>query len=245
MGRHHGDGPNPSRRAEPRGGRCFTMTAPKGVWEPALDNALGIVGAHAVVLHTGKVLYWCFDVRAVGLLGRDTDYFTSLFNNPELGSYQIWDPVTQVALSAPKPIGRNSFCAGQCVLPDGTVLTAGGQDAAGAIENYQFAITVEGQTLVETYLLDPNFWSSWFSAISGTDNGALKDVVTYDPVADTWTRWPDLADGRYYPTCATLHDGSAFVAGGLSNLQQWVFSGSNSAQNDQFELIYPSELFAG
>ena len=212
------------------------MTQPMGVWEdPALDNALKIVGVHAVVLHTGSVLYWCFDSRAVGLLGKDNDMFVSLFNNPELGSYQIWDPTMPTA-GPVKPIGRNSFCAGQCALADGTVLVAGGQDGAGAIEIYQF---------LGSNFFDPNFWSQWFSAIAGTDNGALKDLHTYDPVTDTWTRWPELQDGRYYPTCLTLNDGTGFIAGGLSNLQQWVISGANWCENDQFETVPPGELFAG
>jgi hypothetical protein len=208
-----------------------------GEWEAAYDNALQIVGVHAVVLHTGKVLYWCFDSRAVGLLGKDNDLFVSLFNNPELGSYQIWDPAFPAAAAPVKPLGRNSFCAGQCALADGTILVAGGQDGAGAIENYDLT---SGLTV-----FDPNFWSSWFSAITGTDNGALRDLRTYDPVTDTWTNWPDLQDGRYYPTCLTLGDGTAFIAGGLSNLQQWVFSGANWAENDQFETVLPGELFAG
>jgi len=64
-------------------------------------------------------------------------------------------------------------------------------------------------------------------------------------MADTWTRWPDLADGRYYPTCQILPDGPGFVAGGLSNLQQWVFSGANWCENDQFEMVLPGALSAG
>ena len=213
---------------------------PQGKWEPTLETpatgSLSIIGVHAVVLHTGKVLYWSFDSRAVGLLQQGAnDEFVTLFNNPQLGSYQVWDPVAQMA-GPVKEIGRNSFCAGQCALADGTILVAGGQDAAGAIENYN---------LLGSNFFDPNFWSQWLSAIAGTDNGALRDLHTYDPVADTWTPWPDLQGGRYYPTCLTLADGTAFIAGGLSNLQQWVLSGANWAENDQFETVPPGELFAG
>jgi hypothetical protein len=204
------------------------MSKPMGVWEPAVENALSIVGVHAVVLHTGKVIYWCFDSRAVGLLGKDNDTFVELFNNPELGSYQVWDPVSGVA-GPVKPIGRNSFCAGQCALGDGTILVAGGQDGAGAIEQGSLLPLV----------------TSWFSALFGTDKGALVDLHTYDPVADAWTQWPALQGGRYYPTCLILSDGTGFIAGGLSNLQQWVFSGGNWAENDQFETVPPGELFAG
>ena len=218
------------------------MTSPTGAWEGTLEGALGIVGAHAVVLHTGNVLYWCFDVSALNLIGVNNDLFVSLFNNPELGSYQVWNPNTGTALGPPKPIGRNAFCGGQCALSDGTILVAGGQDGAGAIENYNPFGTATG---TPAWILSPDFWSQWFNSMSGADNGALKDLHTYDPVADTWTRWPDMQGGRYYPTCITLSDGTAFIAGGLSNLQQWVFSGANWAENDQFETVSPEALFAG
>jgi hypothetical protein len=215
---------------------------PQGMWEKPLETALSIVGVHAVVLHTGKVLYWCFDQHAVGLLGKDNDNFVSLFNNPELGSYQIWDPASGTA-TAVKTVGRNAFCAGQCVLADGTVLVAGGQDTAGAIENYNLFGTDTGNLIAN--LNDPSFWSQWLGVLSGSDNGALRDLHTYDPVSDTWALWPPLEDGRYYPTCALLDDGTAFIAGGLSNLQWWVLSGANWCENDQFEMVLPGELFAG
>ena len=197
-----------------------------GKWDSPLESALKIVGVHAVVLYTGKVLYWCFDSRAVGLLNVDNDKFTSLFNDPNLGSYQLWDPSTGKA-GLVQPIGRNAFCGGQCTLADGTVFVAGGQDQYGAIENFDLF----------------NSAVAWLNAVvGGSDEGALKDVHTYDPVADTWTRWPDLHDGRYYPTCLVLDEGTAFVAGGLSNLQRWVLSGGNWCENDQFETLSPGYL---
>jgi hypothetical protein len=205
------------------------MTNPnlQGSWELyENEHGLEIVGVHAVVLHSGKVLYWCFDKRAVGQLGKNNNLFQQFFNDPNLGSYQIWDPATKKPVSEAKPIGRNSFCAGQCALADGTIFVAGGQDGAGAAD-----ITGE--------------WDKVFAALGGTDTGALKDLHTYDPGSDSWTRWPDMADGRYYPTCQILEDGTAFVAGGLSNLQQWIVSNSNFCENDQFETVPPGELFAG
>jgi hypothetical protein len=204
---------------------------PQGSWDDAQD-ILGIVAVHAVVLHTGKVLYWCFDQRAVGELGKHDDKFNTFFSDPNLGSYQLFESVAPSAgpsnLSAGpvKPVGRNLFCAAQCALSDGTILVVGGQDGAGAVD-------ITGQ------------WDKGISAFFGQDDGALKDVHSYDPVSDTWTRWPDLADGRYYPTVLTLADGTGLVAGGLSNLTQWVLSGANWAQNDQFETFPPGLLFAG
>ena len=66
-----------------------------GSWDPAIKDALQIVGVHAVVLWTGQVLYWSFDSRAVGQINNDQDFFYTYFSNPNLGSYQLWDPATQ------------------------------------------------------------------------------------------------------------------------------------------------------
>jgi len=198
-----------------------------GSWDPPLENVLGIVGVHAVVLYTGKVLYWCFDQRAVGKINSGTDDFQRYFPDPNLGSYQIWDPATEKAGDV-EATGRNIFCGGQCTLPDGTIFVAGGQDQYGAIEQ---------ATTAQAFL--PN----WFDAVvGGSDEGAQKDVHTFDPAADEWLRWPDMPEGRYYPTCLILDDGTAFTASGLSNLQRWVFSGGNWCQTDTFEIRAAGQL---
>lgn len=201
-----------------------------GRWEPVLENALAIVGVHAVVLHTGKVLFYSFDYRTVN----NTDNLKKYFSNPNLGSYQIWDPITGVAEPV-KPVGRNVFCAGQCQLPNGHILVAGGQDGAGAVE-----LTEE--------------WDKWMAAggtltfwIPGldTNNGSSKDVHTYDPVNDSWSRWPDMEENRYYPTCEILPDGNAIVVAGLSNLQRFIASGSNWNQVDYYETFDMDRLAEG
>ena len=198
-----------------------------GSWDPPLKDALKIVGVHAVVLYTGQVLYWCFDQRAVGQINSGTNAFQTFFPDPNLGSYQIWDPCSKKAGDV-EAIGRNSFCAGQCTLKDGTVFVAGGQDQYGAIDQ----ATTFQSTLAGLFA----------SVIGGSDEGAQKDIHNYDPNTDVWMRWPDMPDGRYYPSCLTLDDGTAFVAGGLSNLMRWVLSGSNWGQNDTFETFTPGEL---
>jgi hypothetical protein len=200
---------------------------PVGSWDPPLEMVLGIVGVHAVVLYTGKVLYWCFDQRAVGQINSGTDAFQTFFPDPNLGSYQVWDPTSEKA-GPVEAIGRNSFCGGQCTLPDGTVFIAGGQDQYGAMEQATTAWDLS---------------SGWVdSVLGGSDEGAQKDIHTYDPAADVWMEWPDMPEGRYYPTCLILDDGTAFVASGLSNLQRWVFSGGNWCQTDTFEIRTAGKL---
>ncbi len=190
-----------------------------GSWANPLD-ILDIVAVHAVVLHTGKVLYFSFSKKAVN----DKKSLELFFNDPNAGDYQIWDPVTGVAEPS-KPVGRNVFCAGQCQLEDGMILAAGGQDGAGAAD-----LTKE--------------WDKLFAAILfGVDNGSHKDVHTYDPIDDVWKRWPDMHEGRYYPTVLTLPNGAPFIAAGLSNLQQWVIGGW--AQNDSLETYNPAHLGLG
>ena len=73
------------------------MAGGVGSWAEPLEKALGIVGVHAVVMYTGKVLYWCFDQRAVGQINSGTDAFQTYFPDPNLGSYQIWDPASKKA----------------------------------------------------------------------------------------------------------------------------------------------------
>lgn len=208
-----------------------TEEKPLGEWDPPILGALSLVGVHAVVLHTGKVLYFSFDYRCVNNMENVRRYFA----DPNLGSYQLWDPATGTA-GPVRPVGRNVFCAGQCQLADGTVFVAGGQDGAGAVE-----LTGEWDKAFAAGTIPFTFWQPWFDV----NNGASKDVHTYDPVSDAWTRWPDMKDNRYYPTVQVLRDGSAFVAAGLSNLQRFIASGSNWCQNDQHEVYANGALGLG
>src|SRR2546421_6919806 len=42
----------------------------------------------------------------------------------------------------------------------------------------------------------------------------IKDVWTFDPWDETWTRQPDTAHGRWYPTQTELPDGRTLILGG-------------------------------
>jgi len=43
----------------------------------------------------------------------------------------------------------------------------------------------------------------------------LKDALVFDPIALTWTRKPDMAGGRWYPTLLPLPDGRVLAISGL------------------------------
>jgi hypothetical protein len=45
--------------------------------------------------------------------------------------------------------------------------------------------------------------------------GADHDIHTFDPDTQLWNRHRDMPAARYYPTCVTLHNGNAFIIGGL------------------------------
>jgi hypothetical protein len=60
---------------------------------------------------------------------------------------QVWDPVTSSFLSVPTNDGANIFCAGQIVLADGRVLSAGGH----ANNHVGLAAGRSRQQLVDVY----------------------------------------------------------------------------------------------
>jgi hypothetical protein len=87
------------------------------------------------------------------------------------------------------PIFRNLFCSGHCQLGDGRLLVAGGQNL---------------------WQLSPR---ALLGLVGGT--GADKDIHTFDPVHESWSRHADMPDKRWYPTCVTLPNGNGLVVGGL------------------------------
>jgi hypothetical protein len=46
--------------------------------------------------------------------------------------------------------------------------------------------------------------------------GGLKEAYLFDPAGDSWTRLPDMNEGRWYPTLVHLADDSVLVIAGLS-----------------------------
>jgi hypothetical protein len=48
----------------------------------------------------------------------------------------------------------------------------------------------------------------------GTFRNGIPWVKAYDPASDSWERWPDLNEARWYPTVTRLPDGRLLVTGG-------------------------------
>lgn len=51
-------------------------------------------------------------------------------------------------------------------------------------------------------------------AVGRWNSSGIPVALTFDPVTETWTRLPDMRDGRWYPTLVELADGSAAIFGG-------------------------------
>src|SRR4030095_6693012 len=111
---------------------------------------------HAIVLPTGKVLFWTRDAG---------------------DKCRLWDPATNAVTSAAN-VGANIFCGGQAFLSDGRLLVAGGH--------------------IDDYV-------------------GLPNAYIYDPNSNSWTRLPDMNNGRWYPTNTTLPNGDILVTAGWTN----------------------------
>ena len=102
-----------------------TVTGPAGSadvmgqWETPFDGQAPAV--NLVVLNDGRVLYW----SGVEAGSRDGVFFTDA---PMAGESRVWDPVTNAITTPSFSDGHagDLFCSGQVIMPDGTVLTAGG-----------------------------------------------------------------------------------------------------------------------
>lgn len=68
---------------------------------------------------------------------------------------------------------------------------------------------------------------------NGLDYKGLKALFTFDPFTETWTRQPDMAHGRWYPTVTTLPDGRAVIHNGYD--EQGLFR-----INQDVEVFTPS-----
>ena len=127
---------------------------------------------HAALLPSGKILY----LAGSGYhSGRQDGPFEARIRDLSTGSEQS---LTQ---------SRDSWCAGQCGLPNGNILFAGG-----------------------TLMYDTNI-NNCNGAWHGVNAGYEVDENSGSPLSEV----ASMAQGRWYPTCVTLPDGKVLVVNGF------------------------------
>jgi hypothetical protein len=151
-------------------------------------SRLKVVGVHLAVLHTNKVLLFSYDEGVYPVNANNPADFTAI-GDSDRGLCALWDFRNGTAKYI--KLKRNLFCAHQSFTGDGRLFVAGGQ----------FPLPGLLKDLFPPTLLAP---------------GADKDVHLFDPASETWTRLPDMAKGRWYPTCVTLPDGKVFISSGTN-----------------------------
>jgi hypothetical protein len=133
------------------------------------------------------------------------------------GKYQVWDPSTE----SPGELGmtnRNLFCSGHCFLPDGRLLVAGGASGSsgeyfrGVFGNIEFRDGNRPDRDLHTVRVDINH-----------------------STGVNWDKHESMKHPRWYPTCVTLPDGRALLAGGSQT------GGGISITNPTYELFDPVE----
>lgn len=109
----------------------------------------------------------------------------------------LFDPRAGTVERVDQRLDGDLFCVGHAFLPDGRLLAAGG-----------------------TYRYDGDF--DPFGLMALPPFSGLDHTYLFDPETERWTRGPDMAAGRWYPTLVTLGDGSVLTAAGLTKYPPWV-----------------------
>jgi hypothetical protein len=167
------------------------VAADQGKWElwPFHSEVLAV---HAVLLHTGKVLF------AAG-----SGNSTVRFRNADFGNTakKFWTSVVWQPTASPPATQDTSFshpdtsrdvvgdvldffCGGETVLADGQVLTTGGT-------------------------------ARYPDDAAHTTFAGRADTLLFDPATEQWVVTRAMAHGRWYPSVITLGDGRALVAAGF------------------------------
>jgi hypothetical protein len=124
---------------------------------------------------------------------------------------RLWDPATNaVEQPAPRSQWDDLFCCGHTLLPDGRLLAAGGT------ATYDKDTPPGGHQASHHY--------------TGTTATALFDWRD----ERRWLDAPNMAGGRWYPTCITLPDGRALTISGHPE------AGAHAHENTSVEFFDPS-----
>jgi hypothetical protein len=200
------------------GSPLANASATIGSWTSTIQ--VGVIGVHAALLNTGKVLLYEFDA-----------------NNGVGSKAVLFDPATSTSSRVDVPFRRNIICSGISLLADGRVLTTGGEPyTAGGNDAFQ--------GIRESTIFDPatNRWTDpgvmayprWYPSnvllpngstlvFSGRDAAGTRNIAQverYDPATGRWTTLPAAANRQtgLYPRTVVLPDGRILVTRSLNGV---------------------------
>ncbi len=172
--------------------------------------SIPVMGIHAAMLPTGKVMWFSYPKNPT------TRHGGGGVNDPNTAQAWLWNPATGTTKRVDPPLWRdprdgllkpaNIWCGGQTFTADGRLVVFGG--------NLRFS--------------DPG------APAGQQDFMGLNKVYTFNPWNETWTEQPDTRHGRWYPTGVRMPDGRIVVVGGLDE------SGAGFKRNTDVELFTPS-----
>jgi hypothetical protein len=180
-----------------------------GRWDPAMVT-LPTWAINAVMLPTGKVLFWGRSPLIGGKRGHDSPAYVW---DPSISGAsaikEVPPPYIDVDLDGDGHVDRAPiFCSGQSFLPSGEVLVTG-----GSLDNP--------------------------AEIGGSMPGwkGLNRVFTFDPWTLTWREQPRTRHGRWYPTQTLLPDGRTILLAGAD--ETGVVTNKEPSKNPDFEVFTP------
>ncbi len=211
--------------------RSHATGPPAQVGQWSGTSHIDVTGVHAVLLPTGKVLYFNYGPGETGIAS-------------------IWDPATRTGRRADVTTGENIWCGGQTLLADGRVLVVGGNvpktgdEFRGLDSIYIFDPWTETWTFqgrmnegrwYPTSTLLPNGQVVITSGLRRDGSGTINpdvDVFTPNP-SPTGTGTITTVNQKVfnlYPHQFVVRDGKVLVAGpftgdvGLLNPSGWTWS---------------------
>ena len=147
---------------------------------------------------------------------------------PRLSSAELYDPRTGSWTATGTMIeGRALHTA--TLLPDGTVLVAGGLPSDGSAMAASAEVydprtgswtatggMIEGRATHTATLLDDGSVLVTGGGSGLFEAGTLSSAELYDPRTGSWTATSDMINGRAGHTATLLHDGNVLVAGSFN-----------------------------
>jgi hypothetical protein len=188
--------------SEPRG-KWFGAYKTPGNSHAAGDN-LGVFVIHAVMLHTGKVLWWSGHAETIHYIAEAVmwDPLAAAVNDPTVDAVNVHGSATMPDISNATIItfpGVDIFCCHHVHAGDGKVITMGGAGAGTG------------------------------TAAHNSHGRGIKDINMFDPDNPSagFVKLGDMTEARWYPTAVFMDDENILVFSGRKE----VLTGSYIAES--------------